>query len=248
MIPCTGHNTFSTLTCGVRFAVVLSVLFACSGVAAQNPATARPDVPKLEGLNPAQQKAVEDYVQQNERPTGELRWIADRRMRAFSSEALQKIFPSFRFVAIWWITEADPPAFHKYSIPGPILETLVLDADGTNRIPKHMGYGEEFGDLLRQEHVKITDAASAAVVRSALKSLSAGVGADDLRTSDVRHENSNWLLGYQELPFRPISMYEEVREVSYYLVSVDADGFVVSGRSVIKEVERRKLNGDRPKH
>jgi len=64
----------------------------------------------------------------------------------------------------------------------------------------------------------------------------------------VRHENSNWLLGYQEFPFRAISGYEEIREVSYYLVSVDPDGFVISGRSVIKELERRKLKGADPSH
>ena len=232
----------------MRFAIALTVFFACGSLAAQSAATTRSGVPRLEGLNFAQQKAVEEYVLQNERPTGELRWVADRRMRVFTSEALHTLFPNFRFVAIQWITEADPAAFHKYSIPGPILKTLVLDADGMNRMPNHTGYREEFGDLLREEHVRITDAASAAVVRSALNALYAGGTADDPRTSDVRHENSNWLLGYNEGSFRPISMYEEIREVSYYLVAVDADGYVVSGRSVTRVVERRKLNADSPNH
>ena len=232
----------------MRFAIVLTVVFACGSVAAQNPATTRSDVPKLEGLNAAQQRAVEEYVRQNERPAGELRWIADRRMAVFSSEALRTLFPRFRFVAVRWITEADPAAFHKYSIPGPILETLVLDADGKNCMPHHTGYREEFGDLVHAERVKITDATSAAVVRSALTAIYAGGSADDLRTSDLRHENSNWLLGYHEWPFRPISSYEEVREVSYYLISVDTNGFVVGGRSVTKVLERRKLNGDEPNH
>jgi len=232
----------------MRFAIALTVFFACGSLAAQSAATTRSGVPRLEGLNFAQQKAVEEYILQNERPTGELRWVADRRMRVFTSEALHTLFPNFRFVAIQWITEADPAAFHKYSIPGPILKTLVLDADGMNRMPNHTGYREEFGDLLREEHVRITDAASAAVVRSALNALYAGGTADDPRTSDVRHENSNWLLGYNEGSFRPISMYEEIREVSYYLVAVDADGYVVSGRSVTRVVERRKLNADSPNH
>lgn len=129
----------------------------------------------------------------------------------FSSQALRTLFRRFRFVAVRWITDADAAAFHKYSIPGPMLETLVLDADGKNCMPHHTGYREEFGDLLHAERVKITDATSAAMVRSALVEVYAGGGADDLRTTDLRHENSNWLLGYHEWPFRAISSYEEVR-------------------------------------
>jgi len=232
----------------MRCALVLTIFLACGHLASQNPATLRSDVPNLDELNSAQQLAVEDHVRQHERPTGELRWIANRRMRVFSSEALRALFPNLRFVAITWITEADDAAFHKCSIPGPILETLVLDTNGKERMPHHSAYREEFGDLMHAEHIKITDASSAAVVRSALNALYAGGSADDLRTTDVRHEKSNWLLGYHELPFRAISGYEEIREVSYYLVSVDPDGLVISGRSVIKELERRKLNGAGPSH
>ena len=232
----------------MKFVIILTVLLACGSAPAQNPATTRSDVPKLEGLNAGQQRAVEEYVRKNERPTGELRWIADRGMAVFSSEALRTLFPRFRFVAVRWITEANPAAFHKDCIPGPILATLVLDADGKNRMPHHTGYREEFGDLVHAERVKITDATSAAMVRSAFTAIYAGWSADDLRTSDLRHENSNWLLGYHEWPFRPISSYEEVREVSYYLISVDTNGFAVSGRSVTKVLERRKLNGDESNH
>jgi len=243
------RNKFSKdRSTGMRIALIPTIFLACGSLASQNLATLQSGVPKLEGLNPAQQLAVEDYVRQHERPTGEIRWIANRRMQVFSSDALRALFPSLRFLAITWITEADEAALHKYSIPGPILETVVLDTNGKDRMPHHTGYGEEFGDLMRAEHIKITDATSAAVVRSALRALSAGTSADDLRTTDVRHENSNWLLGYQEFPFRAISGYEEIREVSYYLVSVDPDGFVISGRSVIKELERRKLKGADPSH
>jgi hypothetical protein len=231
----------------MRFAIVLTVLLACTTATAQNPATTRSDVPKLEGVNAAQQKAVEEYVQQSERLTGELRVTADRRM-VFSSGVLATLFPRFRFVAIRWITEADPAASHKYNIPGPIVETLVLDEAGRNRMPKHTGYREEFGELLRMERVQVTDATSAAIVRSALVEIYAGGGTDDLRTTDLRHENSNWLLGYHEWPFRAISSYEELREASYYLISVDPSGFVVSGRSVTEVLERRKLNGNAPNH
>jgi hypothetical protein len=218
----------------------VTVLLACASAPAQNPGTTRSDVPKLEGLDAAQQRAVENYVQQNERPTGELRVIADRRMLVFSSEALRTVFPRFRFVRIRWITDADPAAFHKYSIPGPIVETLVLDEDGRNCLPNRTSDRKEFGDLLHAEHVKVTDATSAAMVRSALSAIDLGWGTEDLRTTDLRHKNSNWLLGYHEWPFRAISSYEEVREASYYLISVDTNGFVVSGRSVREVLERRK--------
>ena len=228
----------------MRFAIALTVFFACGSLAAQSAVTTRSGVPRVEGLNFAQQKAVEEYVLQNERPTGELRWVADRRMRVFTSEAPRTLFPNFRFLAIQWITEADPAVLHKYSIPGPIVETLVLDEDGGNCMPNRTGDRKEFGDLLRTEHVKITGATSAAMVRSALSAIDVGWGTDDLRTNDLRHENSNWLLGYREWPFRAISSYEEVREASYYLISVDKNGFVVSGRSVREVLERRKLNGD----
>jgi hypothetical protein len=201
-------------------------------------------MPKLEGINAAQQKAVEEYVKQHERLTGELRFIADR-SAVFSSEALRKLFPRFRFVATRWITEADPAASQKFGIPGPIVETLALDEDGRNRMPKPTGYREEFGQLLRTEHLKITDANSAAMVRSALTEIYAGGGVDDLRTIDLRHENSKWLLGYHEQPFRAISSFEEVREASCYVISVDRNGYVVRGRSVTEVLERRKLNSDR---
>jgi len=79
----------------MRFAIVLTVLLACGSAPAQNRATPGSDVPKLEGLNAAQQRAVEEYVRQNERPTGELRWIADRRIINVlipgASDALPKV-------------------------------------------------------------------------------------------------------------------------------------------------------------
>jgi hypothetical protein len=124
----------------------------------------------------------------------------------------------------------------------------VLDEEGRDRMPKHTGFEKEFGELLHMERVKVTEVTSAAIVRSAFAEIHAGGGADDLRTTDLRHENSNWLLGYHESPFRAISGYEEVREVSYYLISVDPNGFVVSGRSVTEVLERRKINGNAPNH
>jgi len=115
-------------------------------------------------------------------------------------------------------------------------------------MPNRTGDRKEFGDLLHAEHVKVTDATSAAMVRAALSAIDVGWSTDDSRTTDLRHESSNWLLGYHEWPFRAISSSEEVREASYYLISLDKDDFVVSGRTVTEVLERRKLNGDEPNH
>lgn len=232
----------------MKCTIALTALLVCGIVQGQTLAAPSSGcVPKPEELNAAQQKAVEDYVHQKERPTGELRVIAARHTVVNNSEALRTLFPRLRFVAIWWVTEADPAAMNKYSIPGPISETLVLDADGRNCMPRRTGYWEEFADLLRAQHIKI-DSKSAAMVRSALMAVyTTGMSSEDRHITGSRGENSQWLLGYNEWPFRAISSYEEVREASYYRLFVDANGLVVNGRLVIEELERRKLNKDAPK-
>jgi hypothetical protein len=229
----------------MRFAILLTALFICGGVQGQTSSAGSSDqVRRLDGLNVEQQNAVDDYIRQHERPTDELRVIADRhRIAVFSSEALRTLFPQYKFVAVTWIYETDPSALSKYSIPGPTLHTLVLDAKGKECMSNHTGYQEEFGDLLRAKRVKVTDARSAALVRSALTEIyGTGMSSDDLRTMDLRHENSKWLLGYHEWPFRAISSHEQVREASYYLISVGVHGFVLSGRLVTEVLERRKLD------
>jgi len=236
----------------MRFAILLTALFICSSVQGQtSSAGSSEQVRRLDGLNADQQKAVDDYIRQHERPTGKLRVIADRRRIAvFSSEALRTLFPHDKFVTVTWIYETDPAALSKYSIPGPTLHTLVLDAKGKDCMSNHTGYQEEFGDLLRAKRVKVTDARSAALIRSALTEIyGTGMNSDDMRTTDLRHESSKWLLGYHEWPFRAISSYEQVREASYYLISVDAQGFVLSGRLATEVLERRKLDeADAPNH
>jgi hypothetical protein len=115
---------------------------------------------KIEGLNSAQQKAVEAYIQQNEKPTNELTVVADRnRIALRSSRALQLLFPKYCFVAVPWVYTATDGAFKKYSIPGPLVHTLVLDNEGRNCMSQDKGYGE----LLRAEGIKVTDPNSAAV-------------------------------------------------------------------------------------
>lgn len=242
-----GVPTVARVT--MKFAIVLITLLVSGNVQGQASADGSDYVQRFDGLNAKQQSAVETYIRQNERPTGELRVLADRkRIAVLSSEALRTLFPEYRFVAVTWITQADPSALHKYSIPGPILHTLVLDVDGRNCMPNPSGYLEEFGDLLHTAHVKVTDAKSAALVRSALIEIyGTGMSSEDLQTTDLRHEKSQWLLGYHEWPFRAISSYEEVREASYYLIAVDARDLVISGRLVTQVLERRKLKGDETK-
>lgn len=230
----------------MRFAIVLTALFLYGSVQGQTSASASmAPVPKIDGLTPEQQKAVDDYVRQGERPTGELKILADRKnIAVHSSEALQTLFPRYKFVVVTWIYEADAAAFHKYSIPGPMPYTLVLDENGKNGMPKRTGHLDEYADLLRAERIKVTDEASAALVRSAFTDIY-GIG---MSSTDLRHGNSEWFLGYREWPFRAISSYEEVREASYYLILVDASGLVVSGHLVNEVQERRKLKEDGQTH
>jgi ribosomal protein S13 len=225
----------------MRFAIVLTALSVCGSVQGQDsPAINSGDVQKIERLNSEQEKAVDDYIRQNERPTGELRVVADRnRIAVRSSQAIRALFPRYRFVAVTWIYEADPAAFGKYSIPGPLSHTLVLDENGRNLMPNRTGYLAEYAGLLRAERVKVTDDTWATLVRSALTDIY-GIG---MGSANLRHGSSEWSLGYQELPFRAISSYEEVREASYYLISVDTNGFVIGGRLVTEVLERRKLRG-----
>ena len=192
---------------------------------------------KIEGLNPAQQQAVDDYVQKSERRTGELQILADRNAIILrSSDALRILFPNYRFVAVCWVYQAEPQARNRYSIPGPLTFTLALDQDGKNAMPNRTAYFEEYGDLLRAQKIKVTDESSAVLVRSALSDIY-GFGMGSI---NLRHSASEWFLGYQEYPFRAISSYEEVREASYYMVKTE-DGVVISGWLVNQELERRRI-------
>jgi hypothetical protein len=242
------------ITSKMRAFVFLSALFLCACAQAQAPPGYSPDflkqpdfspgpLKKIEGLNSAQQQAVDDYVQKGERRTGELKVLADRNGIALvASEALRKLFPDCHFVAVPWVYQADPQAMNKYSIPEILSFTLVLDENGKNAMPARTGYLEEYGQLLHAEKIKITDEGSAVLVRSALSDIY-GFGMGD---KNVRHSESQWYVGYRENPFRAISSYEEVREASYYLVTTDSEGVVKSGRLVNEVLERRKIDARVP--
>lgn len=226
-----------------------AVFFSLAGHA-QAPASMIPGFPKepdfrlgplrkIDGLNSAQQKAVEDYIRGAERRNGELRVLVDRNQIVLrSSEALHKLFPDDRFVAVTSIYQATTDARQKYSIPGPLTYTLALDQNGNDAMPKRTGYLEECGALLHSRGIKVNDETSAALVRSAMQEIYGfGMGGHD-----VRRSKSQWYLGYHKHDWRAISSYEEILEASYYVLITDAEGLVTSGWLVNEVLERRKTS------
>src|SRR5262249_29148115 len=127
---------------------------------------------KIAGLNSAQQKAVEEYILRAEHRTGDLRILVDRKLIVLrSSEALHRLFPDDRFVAVTSVYQATTDAAKKYSIPGPLTYPLALDQNGNDTMPKRTGYLAEYGALLHSRGIKVDDATSAALVRSAMQEI-----------------------------------------------------------------------------
>jgi hypothetical protein len=234
----------------IKFPALWTALLLCIGVHAQAPTSMisellkEPDfspgpLRKIDGLNSAQQKAVEDYIRRAERRNGDLRILVDRnQIVPRSSEALHRLFPDDRFVAVTSVYQATTEAAKKYSIPGPLTYTLALDQNGNDIMPQRSGYLEEYGALLRSRGIKVDDAASAALVRSALQEIYGFA----LSGEDSCRSESHWYLGYHEHAWRPISSYEEIREASYYVLTTNAEGAVTSGRLVNEVLERRKMS------
>ena len=194
----------------------------------------------LETLNAAQRETVDRFVLEHERPTGELKVLAERHGIAVqSSAALRHLFPHSRFVVIPWNFQLDPAAKHLYSVPGGIYDVLAISDEGLQESVLHSsGNHEEFGVFLRHHRVKVKNKTMACEVSRAR--------ADIYRSglslcSDVRLNSSQWLLSYTEMPFRPISSYEEVREAYYYRLELDSSGVVLSGRYICETLERRKI-------
>jgi hypothetical protein len=232
----------------MKSAALWTALLFCVGMHAQAPTSMIPHLSKepdfrpgplrkIEGLNSAQQKAVEDHIRRTERRNGELKVLIDRNQIGLrSSEALHRLFPDDRFVAVTSVYQATTDAAKKYSIPGPLTYTFALNQKGNDAMPNRTGYLEEYGALLHSHGIKLNDEASAALVRSALQDIYGfGMGG-----KDVRRAESQWYLGYDKHPWRAISSYEEIREASYYVVNTNSEGVVTSGRLVNQVLERRK--------
>jgi hypothetical protein len=165
----------------------------------------------LETLNAAQRETVDRFVLEHERPAGELKVLAERRGIAVrSSAALRHLFPHSRFVVVPWNFQLDPAAKHLYSVPGGIYDVLAISDDGRREAIFHSsGNHEEFGVFLHHHRVKVKNKTMACEVSRARADI---YGSGLSLCNDVRPSSSEWLLSYREMPFRPISSYEEVRE------------------------------------
>ncbi len=193
----------------------------------------------LDELNAAQKRAVNDYVRKNERPTGELRILAQRNQIVVrSSKVLRELFPQYRFVAIPWSYQVSPEAKDRYQIPGWLFDVLTLDATGATQCVFHnTGNQEEYGEFLKTTKITLANDQDAAHVASAIAEIRGGGSS----SRNVRHSESEWYLGYQESPFRAISGSEEIREAYYFRVRLDSRGAVLGGRLESEILERRPI-------
>jgi hypothetical protein len=224
--------------------VPVLVLFAALAYAnAQGDGVTMPreEFPGLGALNAAQRETVDRFVLDHERPTGELKLLAERgETAARSSVALRYLFPHSRFVVVPWTLRADPAAKHLYSIPLGLYDVLAISDPGQHESTFHSsGNQEEFGLFLHDHRVKVRNKTEACEVARALADI---YGGGLSLCNDVRHSSSEWRLSYKEMPFRPISSYEQVREAYYYRLRVDSRGVVLDGKLVADTLERCKID------
>jgi hypothetical protein len=230
-------NTSNVASCTLR------ALLLFAAVASAN---AQGDVPisqrlGLGSLTAAQRKAVDTFVLEHQRPTGDLRQLADRGgMGVRSSAALRRLFSHSRFVVVPWVLQAESSAKNMYSIPYGLYDVLAINDEGQQEATFHSsGNHEEFGLFLHNHRVKVRNESMACEVAKALAAI---YGAGLSTCNDVRRSSSEWLLSYKEMPFRPVSSNEEVREAYYYRMGVDSGGLVLRGTLVCETLERRKID------
>jgi hypothetical protein len=193
----------------------------------------------LRTLNAAQRETVDKFLREYERRAGELNFLADRNgINVRFSASLRHLFPGTQFVAVPWIFRADPASKNFSSIPDGFYTVLAVSDEGQQESSFHSsGNHEEFGLFLHAHRVKVRNRAMADEVAMAYTDIY-GLS---MCCDDVRHSPSEWHLGYREMPFRPISSYEEVREAYYYRLTVDSVGVVLNGTYVCETLERRKI-------
>jgi hypothetical protein len=196
-------------------------------------------MPRLIGLNAAQRETVAKFVLEHERPTGELKRLAERGwITVRTSAVLTHLFPHSRFVEVPWIFQLDPAAKNLYSIPSGLFDVLAISDQGPQESTFHSsGNATEFGLFLHAHHVKVRNKTIADEVARAFTDIY-GLS---LCCNDLRHSQSEWYLGYRELPFRPVSSYEEERDAFYYRLTVDSNGLVLNGTLVNNVLERRRI-------
>jgi len=225
--------------------VPVLVLFAALAYAnAQGDGVTMPreEFPGLGALNAAQGETVDRFVLDHERPTGELKLLAERGGTAVrSSVALRYFFPHSRFVVVPWTLRADPAAKHLYSIPFGLYDVLAISDTGQHESTFHSsGNQEEFGLFLHNHRVKVRNKTEACEVARALADIYGPTGLS--LCNNVKSSSSEWRLSYTETRFRPISSYEQVREAYYYRLRVDSRGVVLDGKLVADTLERCKID------
>ena len=233
-------NTLNVARCTVRALLLVAALASASAQDDDVPVPA--GVSGLGTLNAAQRETVDRYVLENERPTGELKRLADRGYIAVrSSVALRHLFPHSRFVVVPWIFQLDPGAQNLYSIPFGLYDVLAISDEGRLESIFHSsGNQEEFGMFLRNHRVKVRNKTMLCEVARTRVDIYGGGGLS--LCNDVRRSSSEWILGYTEMPFRPVSSYEEERDAYYYRLRVDSSGIVLDGKYVCDTLERRKID------
>jgi len=222
---------------------VLVLLAAVAYANAQGDSVAMPrEELRLGALNAAQRETVDKFLLEHERPTGELKLLAERGGTAVrSSVALRQLFPHSRFVVVPWNLRVDPAAEHVYSIPFGLYDVLAISDRGQHESTFHSsGNQEEFGLFLHDHRVKVRNKTMACAVARALADIYGRSGLS--LCNNVKSSSSEWRLSYTETRFRPISSYEQVREAYYYRLRVDSRGVVLDGKLVADTLERRKID------
>jgi hypothetical protein len=201
----------------------------------------------LATLTPAQRSAVEEFIHKNEHPSGELRMLTEPAgIRVNPSATLHRLFPSFQFVLVPWKFDLDPNAKGRYSIPGPgaVFDVLAIRQDGEEQYTFHgSGNHEEFASFIRAQGVIVRDQEVAEDMAGALAEIYSGYSVSAIPGKALKHAPGEWYFFYTEMPFRPVSSYEEERDASYYRLRVGNSGLVLDGISVNQVLERRKIRG-----
>lgn len=222
---------------------VLGLFAAVAYANAQGDGVAMPreELPSLGALNAAQRETVDRFVLAHERPTGELKRLAERGGIAVrSSIVLRHLFPHSRFVVVPWTYLLDPAAKNLYSIPGGLYDVLAISDEGRLESTFHSsGNQKELGLFLHDHRVKVRNKTMACEVARAIADI---YGGGLSLCNNVKRSSSVWRLSYTETPFRPISSYEQVREAYYYRLRVDSRGGVLDGTLVVDTLERRKID------
>ena len=193
-------------------------------------------VPKqVSELNAKQQRSLQDYIRQYERPTGDLKILANRRrLQIRTSKTLQQVFPRYSFVVVPWEYRAEPGNPRGFSIPGGLYSVVALRDDGDRFVFYSTGNRQEYAEFLRLRRIRFNEETAVQLwaAHHDLYGMSEGA-------PPKRYGNSEWRFGYQE-SVNVVSESEEERVAYYYQLHVDASDMVIDGRFVAETLERRK--------